>query len=177
MQSEILTENLRIGRNFFTRDVLDVAPALLSKVIVVQSKNGITRRFKITETEAYRGEEDKACHASRGRTARTEIMYDIGGKLYIYLVYGMHWMLNIVTAGKDNPQAVLIRGLENCRGPGRVTRILRIDKSFNGEDLIFSKKIWLEESGIVPAYSTGPRIGIDYAGDYWKNRPWRYFTV
>lgn len=169
-----MAEALRLERDFFTRDVLEVAPSLLSKILAVRLNDHILSRFRITETEAYRGEEDRACHAWRGRTPRTEVMYLEGGRLYVYLVYGMHWMLNIVTGEENDPQAVLIRGLKDCSGPGRVTKTLGIDKSFYGEDLTTSRRIWLEESGITPDYNTGPRIGIDYAGDYWKSRPWRY---
>ncbi|MFZ0280070.1 MAG: DNA-3-methyladenine glycosylase [Bacteroidales bacterium] len=171
-----MQEEKRIARDFFTRDVLVVAPALLSKTLAIRFDD-IIRRFTITETEAYRGEEDKACHAWKGRTPRTEIMYHEGGRLYIYLVYGMHWMLNIVTGEENNPQAVLIRGIENCKGPGRVTKVLGIDRTFYGEDLTVSDRIWLEGSGIPAGIQTGSRIGIDYAGEYWKSRPWRYFLT
>jgi len=85
-----VAENIRLNRDFFNRDVLDVAPGLLSKVMAINPGDGITRRFTISETEAYRGSEDKACHASRGRTPRTEIMYHEGGRLYIYLIYGIY---------------------------------------------------------------------------------------
>lgn len=167
----------RMGRDFFSRDVLVVAPALISKILVLRSDDGYIKRYRITETEAYRGEEDRACHASRGRTARTEVMYATGGKLYIYLVYGMHWMLNIVTGDNNEPQAALIRGLENYSGPGRVTKALGINKSHNGIDLTDSDRIWLEDSGLTPDIRTSPRIGIDYAGEFWKTRPWRYYTL
>jgi DNA-3-methyladenine glycosylase len=175
-QPGLFPKSWRIGRDFFTRDVLVVAPALISKILVLRHDDGNINRFRITETEAYRGEEDRACHASRGRTARTEVMYSTGGKLYIYLVYGMHWMLNIVTGEINEPQAVLIRGLENYSGPGRVTKALGINKSLNGADLTDSDKIWLEDSGLASDIRTSPRIGIDYAGEYWKSKPWRYFT-
>ena len=170
-----MSEIIKLSRDFYTKDVLDVAPGLLSKILAVRSDNDAINRFIISETEAYRGSEDKACHASRGRTPRTEIMYADGGKLYVYFVYGMYWMLNIVTGRDDDPQAVLIRGLENCSGPGRVAKMLGIDRSFYGEDLVNSQRIWIEESGIVPEYKTGPRIGINYAGGLWKEKPWRYY--
>jgi DNA-3-methyladenine glycosylase len=170
-----MTDTTRLGMDFFTRDVLDVAPGLLSKVLAIRSDDGVTRRFIISETEAYRGSEDKACHASKGRTARTEIMYREGGRLYVYFVYGMYWMLNIVTGAENNPQAVLIRSFENCNGPGRVTKLLGIDKSFYGEDLTSSSRIWIEDSGFFPVYEAGPRIGIDYAGEFWKAKPWRFY--
>jgi DNA-3-methyladenine glycosylase len=131
-------------------------------------------RFMITETEAYLGENDKACHASKGKTKRTEVMYLDGGHLYVYFVYGMHWMMNIVTGPENHPQAVLIRGVSAFSGPGRVTRGLGIDRSFNGEDLTTSPRIWLEDNGYRPPVSATPRIGIDYAGEPWVSKPWRF---
>jgi DNA-3-methyladenine glycosylase len=171
-----IPEIKRLERDFFTRDVLEVAPELLGKELTVKSENGLIRRFIISETEAYRGSDDKACHASRGRTSRTEIMYHEGGKLYVYFIYGMYWMLNIVTGKENDPQAVLIRGLENYPGPGRVTKLLGINRTFYGEDLIASDRIWIEESGITPAYKTGPRVGVDYAGEPWRSNPWRFYN-
>lgn len=168
-------EPRRLGKDFFIRDVLEVAPGLLSKILAVRSKEGYVNRFLITETEAYRGAEDKACHACHGRTPRTDIMFHEGGRLYVYLIYGMHWMLNIVTGNADDPQAALIRGFSNCNGPGRVTKLAGIDRSFNGEDLTSSERIWLEPGNDSPEYKTGERIGINYAGDYWKSRQWRYY--
>jgi DNA-3-methyladenine glycosylase len=165
----------RLSRDFYTRDVLEVAPELPGKYMVVRLKDGTTGRYKVTEVEAYRGSEDKACHAFKGRTARTEIMFHDGGRLYIYLIYGMYWMLNIVTGEKDNPQAILIRGVEEFPGPGKLTKSLGIDKSYYGEDLVTSDKIWLEDPGMDFSIKSGPRIGIDYAGEYWKTRPWRYY--
>jgi DNA-3-methyladenine glycosylase len=168
--------NKRLNRNFFTRDVLEVAPGLLSGILAIRGRDGAVSKFIITETEAYRGAEDKACHASKGRTARTEVMYHEGGRLYVYLVYGMHWMLNVVAGKENDPQAVLIRGLHDCHGPGRVTKVLGIDGSYYGEDLTTSSRIWIEDSDIIPDIRTSPRIGIDYAGEFWKNKPWRYFV-
>jgi DNA-3-methyladenine glycosylase len=164
----------KLSRDFYTRDVLIVAPELLGKYIILESgKKHLS--FMITDVEAYRGSEDLACHASKGRTSRTEIMYHQGGKLYIYLIYGMYWMLNIVTGKENYPQAILIRGIEKISGPGRVTRKLEIDKSFYGEDLIYSKRIWITDNNIQVNINTSPRIGVDYAGEYWKNIHWRYF--
>ena len=102
--------------------------------------DGSVSRYMITEVEAYRGIEDLACHASKGRTLRTEIMFQEGGCLYMYFIYGMYWMLNIVTGGKDDPQAVLIRGVEGYSGPGRLTKSLGIDKSYYGEDITVSEQ-------------------------------------
>ena len=167
----------RIEKDFLTGDVLDLAPALLGMQLVRHDGTGNLRTFTITETEAYRGEEDLACHVSRGRTARTEIMYREGGVLYVYLVYGMHWMLNIVTGRAEEPQAVLLRGVKGVRGPGRLTKELEIDRSYNGEDLTLSPRIWLQNSGISLPYETTSRIGIDYAGPVWKNKPWRFVAI
>ncbi len=169
-----MEEGIRLTREFFIRDVLEVAPGLLGKDLVIRRTDGSEVRYCINEVEAYRGEEDKACHASKGRTERTEIMYHQGGSLYVYLIYGMYWMLNIVTATTDNPQAVLIRGLAGLNGPGRLTKFLGIDKSFYGEDLVESKRIWIEDSHLTPDIVYDTRIGIDYAGAYWKSLPWRY---
>lgn len=165
----------RLTRNFFTRDVRIVAPELIGKVITVRNEKGSLDRYMITETEAYRGESDEACHASRGRTTRTEVMFHEGGKVYVYFVYGMYWMLNFVAGNKDDPQAALIRGVEGFNGPGKLTRELKIDKSFYGEDMTTSQRIWVEDAGIKPRFKTGTRIGINYAGEIWKEKPWRYY--
>jgi DNA-3-methyladenine glycosylase len=172
-----MPDRKRLDRDFYTRDVLEVAPGLISKILAVRLPDDSVRKFPITETEAYRGREDEACHASKGRTDRTEIMYHEGGRLYVYFVYGMHWMLNVVTGPEDDPQATLIRGIEGFNGPGKVTRSIGIDRSFYGEDLVLSERIWIEDSGIAPVINTGPRVGINYAGEYWKTRPWRYYVL
>lgn len=165
----------RISNNFFqNNDALFVAENLIGKTLVRDFGNGEVLRSKIVETEAYYGIDDLACHASKGRTPRTEIMFQDGGKIYVYLIYGMYWMLNFVTGGIENPQAVLIRGVENCIGPGRLGRMLNLDKSFYGEDLQTSKRLWIEDSEIEGNVITTPRIGIDYAGEIWKNKPWRF---
>ena len=165
----------RLLKEFFIRDVLEVAPDMPGKNIVVRLKDGKYGRFQVTDVEAYRGKEDKACHASKGRTARTEIMFDEGGKLYVYLIYGMYWMLNVVTGEENTPQAVLIRGVENYSGPGILTRSFGIDRTYYGEDLTISERIWFEDTGTYPLVKNSPRIGIDYAGQYWKSRLWRYY--
>jgi DNA-3-methyladenine glycosylase len=164
----------RLNHSFFRRDVLEVAPELLGKKLVRRYEDGTTESFLITETEAYRGEEDLACHASKGKTPRTTTMYLPGGVLYIYLIYGMYWMMNIVTGEAEHPQAVLIRGIEGYNGPGKLTRRLQIDRSFNTEDLSLSPRIWIEDTGLHPPYIASSRIGVDYAGEKWKNMPWRF---
>ncbi len=173
MQKKICN-NKKLTKDFFNRDVLEVAPDLLGKTIVRQFANGKTARFVISEVEAYRGEEDLACHARKGRTKRTEVMYMEGGHVYVYLIYGIHYMLNFVVAKVDNPQAVLIRGIHNVIGPGKVSKLLKIDKTFNKQNLFTSNSIWVENTGLEVKYKTDVRVGIDYAGNYWKNLPWRY---
>jgi DNA-3-methyladenine glycosylase len=169
----LLKGKKRLDRNFYRRDVLDVAPDLLGKHLVCNN-NGIISEFPIEEVEAYRGEEDLACHASKGRTKRTEIMYHQGGYLYVYLIYGMYWMLNIVTGFENSPEAILIRGIKGNDGPGKLTRTLSIDGSFYGEDLCNSQRIWISDNQNKAAYSCTPRIGIDYAGQPWIDKPWRF---
>ena len=164
----------RLNREFYSRDVLEVAPSLLGKHLVRMWPDGKKSTYIIAETEAYRGEEDRACHASRGRTPRTEVMFGEGGHIYMYLIYGMYWMMNVVTALEGVPQAVLFRGLVDASGPGRLTRLLQVDKDYYGEDLVYSQRIWIEESGKQPNYTTGPRVGINYAGEPWKDVPWRF---
>lgn len=162
-----------VDRSFFLSDAVTVAQLLPGMNIVVASGDR-TARFMITETEAYLGDGDKACHASRGRTGRTEPMYLEGGHLYMYFVYGMHWMMNVVTGPAGYPQAVLIRSAGPFSGPGRVTRGMGMDGSFNREDLTASERIWIEETGSRPELISGPRVGIGYAGEPWVSKPWRF---
>jgi DNA-3-methyladenine glycosylase len=168
---------LRLDSSFYMQNAVIVAEKLLGKVLVRVWDDGSISRFRITETEAYMGEEDKACHASKGRTARTEIMYAKGGSVYVYLIYGMYWMLNVVTGTENEPQAVLIRGIDDIVGSGRVGRELKIDRSFYGEDLLISNRIWIENAPEVTNFKTSSRIGIDYAGEEWKNKPWRFILL
>jgi DNA-3-methyladenine glycosylase len=162
----------KLDLDFFRRDVLQVAPEIPGKNLVIKNVP-----YLITEVEAYRGEEDLACHASKGRTPRTEIMYHEGGHLYIYLIYGVYWMLNIVTGKKDEPQAVLIRGIKGFDGPGKLTRHLQIDRSYYGENVCNSGRIWLEESSKIYSVRQSSRIGIEYAGNLWMEKPWRFFLM
>jgi DNA-3-methyladenine glycosylase len=173
----MMDAGIRLMRDFYIADVLSVAPALPGKILAVKVSDTVIHRLRITEVEAYRGVEDMACHAFKGRTSRTEIMFHEGGRLYIYFIYGMYWLMNIVTGGENEPQAALIRGVENYPGPGRLTKALAIDKSYYGEDLVTSERIWVEDDGFRPEIKTSPRIGIEYSGDFWKTRPWRYFTA
>ena len=163
----------KLDPEFYTQDAVSVAQKLLGKTLVRVFDDGTVKRYPITATEAYMGDEDKACHASKGRTSRTEVMFAEGGKVYVYLIYGMYWMLNVVTGNENHPQAVLICGVGNVKGSGRVGRELKMDKSFYGEDLILSDRIWMEEAEEVPEFTALKRVGVDYAGD-WKDKLWRF---
>ncbi len=165
---------MKLGIDYFERDCLEVAPDLVGKLIVRMLEDGSELKVRITETESYRGEEDKACHASKGKTQRTEILYREAGVIYIYLCYGIHWLMNVVTGEKDFPQAVLLRCGEGLNGPAKLTKRLDIDKSFNGESFVGNSRIWFEDDGYKPEIITAPRVGIDYAGDEWKRKPWRF---
>lgn len=166
----------KIGKEFFDRDALEAAPELVGKILVHRLPDGTELRERIAETEAYRGEEDLACHASKGRTPRTELLYGESGIIYIYLCYGMHWLMNVITGEKDSPQGVLIRAGEVHNGPAKLTKALQIDGSCNGSPIYGSDEIWLEDDGFVPELKKAPRVGIDYAGDYWKNVEWRFIA-
>ncbi|MCF6356319.1 MAG: DNA-3-methyladenine glycosylase [Draconibacterium sp.] len=166
--------NNRLPSNFFKREVLEVGSDLPGKILVRQFNNKSIQKYTITEVEAYRGRDDLACHASKGKTQRTEVMFREGGLVYVYLIYGMYWMLNIVTGKENDASAILIRGIENISGPGRVGKVLQLDKSFYGENLFTSERIWIEDSNENSKYSTSPRIGIDYAGEPWISKPWRF---
>ncbi len=169
-----INKPLRLKKDFYQRDALEVAPALLGKQICRYSSSGNIKNYIISEIEIYKGEDNLACHASKGRTQRTEIMYHKGGMIYMYLIYGIHWMFNIVTGEENNPQAILVRGINDIMGPGKVTKELDLDKSFYGVDLASSNKIWINNiSSSIKIYK-GKRIGIDYSGNYWKNKNWRF---
>jgi DNA-3-methyladenine glycosylase len=171
-------QGIRLTHTFFRRDVLEVAPDLPGKILVRTFPGGITARYIITETEAYRGVEDLACHASKGRTPRTDVMFHDGGLIYVYLIYGMYWMFNVVTGNEGEASAVLIRGIGDITGPGKVGKALQIDRSFYGEDLETSTRLWIEETHTGrAAYTTHPRVGINYAGEPWVSMPWRYRLI
>jgi len=159
-----------------SRATLAHARSLLGKVLV-RTRGGRESAHVITEVEAYIGEEDLACHASRGRTTRTAVMYGPSGHWYVYLVYGMHEMLNLVTGPEGWPSAILIRGVAGVSGPGRVTSALAIGRSLNGMPATRSTGLHIEDRGIrVPErlVARTPRIGVDYAGPVWAAKPWRF---
>ena len=166
---------IRLTKEFYSQSSIQVAPLLLGKYLCRKINNNILK-YKITETEAYYGEEDTACHAHVGKTERNKIMYLEGGVAYIYLCYGVHYLFNVVTGKMDFPEAVLIRGVEGFGGPGKLTKALSIDKKLNAVNLIMSNDIWIEyntnESQIT--YKTAPRIGINYATPKYKDIHWRF---
>ncbi len=157
-----------------------MAPSLIGKLLcrrLCDESGERIIKLRITETECYFGEDDTACHAHKGRTERTKVMYREGGVAYVYLCYGIHSLLNIVSGPDDFPEAVLIRGVEGYNGPGKLTKFLHIDRSLNGEDLILSNDLWIEDDGYNAEYLTGKRIGIDYATEEYRNILWRYTLV
>lgn len=159
---------------FFAAPATDLAPRLPGKWLCRRVGDTVLR-CRITETECYYGEEDTACHAHHGRTARTDTLYLPGGFTYVYLCYGIHSMLNLVTGPEGHPEAVLIRGVEGASGPGRVTKKLAIRCADNRLLLTPEAGIWLEEDEAPPpAVVAGPRVGIDYADPADRERPWRF---
>lgn len=166
----------RLNKDFYLQESVQLAKQLLGKTLVRKLDDGSMKKYKITATEAYCGGEDKACHASKGRTSRTEVMFQQGGKVYVYMIYGMYWMLNVVAGEENAPQAVLICGIGNIKGSGRVGRELQIDKSFYGEDLLVSERIWIENGDEKPNFIEKKRVGVDYAGE-WKDKLWRFELI
>lgn len=164
-----------LGYEFFNRDKLVVAKELAGKIVARKKPDGEIVRVRIAETEAYGGEEDKACHASKGKTPRTRLLYGKAGIIYVYLCYGMHWLMNIITGEEGDPQGVLLRAGEGkLNGPAKLTRAVGIDGSFNGATICGNPNIWIEDDGKEFKLETAPRVGIDYAGEEWKNKPWRF---
>ncbi|HIA04362.1 MAG TPA: DNA-3-methyladenine glycosylase [Myxococcales bacterium] len=169
------------GPDFYLNDPLFVARNLLGSLVVHAHPERGTIIGRIVETEAYRGTEDLACHASKGRTARTEVMFGPPGRAYVYLIYGMYEMLNFVTWPKDTPAAVLIRGIEPVKGiertsdgPGKLTKALGITRELNGISLEGPRLFAAPDLEVMDSQvKAGPRIGVDYAGE-WAQRPWRF---
>lgn len=181
--------NKKLTRSFWKQRALVVSKKLLGKYLCVKARGG-KRCGQILEIEAYPGPYDRASHAFNfKKTPRNEAEYREGGHVYIYMVYGMYWQLNISTGKAGYPECVLIRALEPtiiqndnakfkniANGPGKLCKWLKLDKSFYGEDVIKSKRIWFEDRGVKikkSQISKGPRIGIDYAGPYWSKKKWR----
>lgn len=186
----------RLKRHFFERETLIVARQLLGKSLIRVEPDGERLRGIIIETEAYIGEEDLACHARAGRTARNASMWGEAGHAYIYFTYGMHWMLNLVTERAGFPAAVLLRALipreglarmgarragrpqtELCSGPAKLCQAFAIDQSFDGLDLCKSgSPFYLEEAETIPdsAVTLSPRVGLNNVEEPWASMPWRF---
>ncbi|MGZ8451222.1 MAG: DNA-3-methyladenine glycosylase [Candidatus Binatia bacterium] len=184
---------MKLPRSFYEQSTIDVAKQLLGKVLVHRHDDRVLAG-RIVETEAYLGPHDLACHAAKGRTKRTEVMFGAAGHAYVYFIYGFYNMLNLVTEAKDYPAAVLIRAVEPVRGieqmkqnrkserlhnlasgPGKLCQAFAIDRSLNGAD-ICGKVLYLEDRGEpTPEIAATPRIGVDYAGK-WKDKPLRFIV-
>ncbi|MBW2712441.1 MAG: DNA-3-methyladenine glycosylase [Deltaproteobacteria bacterium] len=184
----------RLGQSFFRRDTVCVARALLGTQLVREVK-GQQLRGMVVETEAYVGNEDSACHASKGKTPRNAVMFGPPGISYVYFVYGMHFMFNVVTEKKGNPCAVLLRGLlplegeeemarrrgragrELTNGPAKLCQAMGIDRSLNEMDVVRGDELWFEEYRHVgkDEISCGPRIGIGYADPSDREAQWRFW--
>lgn len=167
--------------SFFNRPTVEVARDLIGKTLVRRFPDGTQTALTVTETEAYDGPLDLACHAAKGRTPRTEVMYGPAGHFYVYFIYGIHWLLNVVTGPEDFPSAVLIRAVHCAErslflnGPARVTKALKIDKSFYGKAATSESGLWFEDRGEkVGKIIATPRIGVDYAGKEWAGKEWRF---
>lgn len=174
--------------SFFNRPTVDVATDLLGCILVRRipacgDRPSRIKRYLITETEAYDGPHDLACHASKGRTKRTEIMFGPAGHAYVYFVYGIHWMLNIVTGPREYPAAVLIRAAQSERtsesflGPAVLTRALGITGRLNGARLGRANDLWIEprRMSVHPhLIKRASRIGVEYAGAVWARKKWRF---
>ena len=185
---------MKLDRTFFERSTLLVGKELLGKVLVRRFDRRLLSGM-IVEVEAYCGPYDLACHASKGRTRRTEVMFGPGGFAYVYMIYGFYFCLNAVTEEEGYPAAVLIRAIEPLEnmdlmrthrskarrdidiasGPGKLCRALAIDKELNGEDLS-GRLLWIEDRNLkVGPIRSSPRVGVDYAGEY-KDKPWRFYV-
>ena len=162
------------GEELYKLKAPELAPKLLGCYLCRKMKDGGVLRLKITETEAYFGEEDTACHAHKGKTPRTEVMYRDGGCAYVYLCYGIHSLLNIVCGVEGHPEAVLIRGVDGANGPGKLTKLMDITREQNGIILSEENGLWIEDGGKAVAYTTAPRVGIDYADPLDRDRKWRF---
>jgi DNA-3-methyladenine glycosylase len=187
----------RFPRAFFARPTLEVARDLLGSLLVRQV-DGTRIAGRIVEVEAYIGQDDSACHASRGCTARNEVMFGPPGRAYVYFTYGMHWMLNVVTEREGFPAAILIRavepvaGIEAMRrrrdgapdrllasGPARLCQAFSIDRSLNGADLVAGGELYLRRGEpLGPGdVESSARIGVDYALRRDREAPWRLFAA
>jgi DNA-3-methyladenine glycosylase len=172
-----VVEKIILQKTFYNRPTLKVAQELLGKFLVIEKPGEKISRM-ITEVEAYDGFEDKASHASKGKTSRTQVMFEEGGIWYVYFIYGMYEMLNIVVGEKDYPAAILIRGVEDINGPGRLTKFYGITRAFNGKPATQQIGLYIEDRGIIinpSQIKKSPRIGVGYAGPVWSKKEYRFY--
>jgi DNA-3-methyladenine glycosylase len=196
-----------LPRSFYARPTLTIARDLLGRVLARRTPDGVVLRGRIVEAEAYVGEEDKACHARAGRTPRTDVMFGPPGFAYVYLTYGMHHMLNVVTEAEDRPAAVLLRAVEPLEGlewmalarrnggrgspgggepkphqlasgPGKLCQAFGLDLRHNRADLR-GPDLWIEEGSRVSRarIATSARIGCETATAPWDLMPWRFYLA
>ena len=161
-------------KSFFRQDATVLAPALVGKLLVRRLDDGSLIKLRITETEAYCGVSDTACHAHKGRTKRNELLWRDGGTVYVYLCYGIHWLMNIISGEAEDPQGVLIRCCAGAEGPGRLTKALCIDGSFNGLDITGCPSLWIEDDGLEVDIIRDKRVGINYADEKDRESKLRY---
>lgn len=165
-----------LRREFFERSAPEVGRDLLGKWLVGKYRGREISAY-IVEVEAYDGFKDRASHASRGKTLRNQVMFGSAGIWYVYLIYGVYWMLNVVTGPRDYPSAVLIRAVSEIRGPGKLTKYFKINKAFNGKQVNKRSGLWVEDRGEKVArdnIKATRRVGVEYAGQYWSCRKWRF---
>ena len=165
---------MKLEKKIYSMRATELAPYLLGKLLC-RKVDGRIIKARICETECYFGEEDTACHAHKGKTERTKTLYEEGGIAYVYLCYGIHSLLNVVSGERGFPEAVLIRGVEGAIGPGRASKLMQIGKELNGISLTDSDELWIEDDGYrVHAVKTDRRVGIDYADAEDRERKWRF---
>mgnify|MGYP004656177897 CR=1 FL=1 len=157
---------------FISLDPVEIARNLIG-CLLCRYINGETLSFEITEVEVYLGPEDLASHARFGKTKRNAVMFGPKDFWYVYLCYGIHTMLNLTTGSEGKPSAILIRSVNGANGPGRLTKRLGIDLSFNGLPCSQSSNLWIEQ-GIIRDSIVTPRIGVDYAGPIWSQKLYRF---
>ena len=172
----------KLPRSYFRRPATELARALIGKILV-HHIHGKAFQARVVETEAYLGPRDLASHASKGRTRRTEVLFGPAGRAYVYLIYGIHEMLNVVAGNVGEAQAVLIRAAKplngwkaDLSGPGRLTRAFRITRSKNGVDLTGSQLYFLDDPSYQARVITAKRVGIDYAKE-WKEAQLRFLDA
>jgi DNA-3-methyladenine glycosylase len=166
--------------SFYRRPTLTVARDLLGRLLCRRLEDGTVLRGRLVEVEAYDGPQDRASHAFRGRTPRNRVMFEEGGLAYVYLIYGVHHCLNVVTGEPGYPAAVLLRAAESpaegrsASGPGRLTRAFQVDRALDGASFL-GQQLWLEAGSSAPdrAVRRTPRIGVAYAGA-WARRNYRF---